>query len=850
MARIRVHWVNLLVLLAYLLISLLMSYPLPAQIQTHVPGRQADARIFQWNNWWTKTALLNGLNLHFTDYIYYPSGVSLAGHNFNWISSFLSVPMDLLLGPTMAYNLTFLLTLFLSAFGMYLLVRYLIHRRDAAFIAGLVFAFFPYHLSGNWDGQMNLANIQWLPLFVLYTLRTFDRKCVWDALLSGVFLSFASLDCWYFVVFLGMWGGVFLVFSLVYERTKWNWRTAGLFALAALVAVLLITPFLWPVVAGGDRGTVEDAFHYYAEEKSTDLLAFVTPSSDHPLLNRVTASTYDRFAHWRPAFLGYTSLALATYAAVVVGKKSRLWTWTCLLFATLALGTTLRINGAEYPGIPLPFRLLIAVLPAFRLIRQASRFNVMVGFSLAVLVGLACADILERLKRRHSGERTQWGQVAIVGVACALVLLEYLSTPCPLLPAQVSPFYIQLAQQSEDFAILELPLGLLSAGRSLYAQTVHNKRTVNGYVARASYDAGAFVYSSPLLKSLELRIDPDPALHDLPREIGLLAQNGIRYIVIHKTPMPPMPAVEEDVLAAWKRLFGPTPFYQDDEIIVYETRTVPDQSTSPRIGFGQRLALTEVHTRRTQLLDRHFLTVDLTWQALADLANTYDCTLSIEHPDGTVVGSGSWRISPHYPTSRWRKGVFISERYALHLDPSLPGDEYGFTIQIQDSLSGLKIATQRLVIHIPTDAQALSSPLTNIPFPIDVTFGSTMWLLGYDHQGDGDRLTLYLYWQVIETMTTNYKVFVHLVRLDDGVIVAQQDTMPRGWSYPTSYWSRQETFIDRLELDISTVQPGEYGLALGVYKPELGRLAAVRGDGYRFPDDRVSVQQIITLRSD
>jgi hypothetical protein len=98
--------------------------------------------------------------------------------------------------------------------------------------------------------------------------------------------------------------------------------------------------------------------------------------------------------------------------------------------------------------------------------------------------------------------------------------------------------------------------------------------------------------------------------------------------------------------------------------------------------------------------------------------------------------------------------------------------------------------------------------------------------------------------------STNYKVFVHLVRLDDGAIVAQQDTMPRGWSYPTSYWSRQETFIDRLELDISTVQPGEYGLALGVYKPELGRLAAVRGDGYRFPDDRVSVQEAITLRND
>ena len=129
--------------------------------------------------------------------IYYPSRTSLVGHNFNWIGSFLSVPLSLAFGPTVAYNLTFLLTIVGSGFGAYLLARYLTGRRDAAFVAGLVFAFFPYHLTGNWDGQMNLANIQWLPLFALFLLRTIEAQRVRDAVWAGVFAALASLDCWF-----------------------------------------------------------------------------------------------------------------------------------------------------------------------------------------------------------------------------------------------------------------------------------------------------------------------------------------------------------------------------------------------------------------------------------------------------------------------------------------------------------------------------------------------------------------------------------------------------------------------------------------------------------------------------
>ena len=125
------RWLDALVLLAYVVLSLAASWPLPLHLNSSIPGRQADARIFQWNNWWIKHALLapeGPQNPLYTDRFYYPTGASLAGHNLNWVSSVLSIPLDALFGPTVAYNLLFTFTLWGSGFATYLLVSYLLVR--------------------------------------------------------------------------------------------------------------------------------------------------------------------------------------------------------------------------------------------------------------------------------------------------------------------------------------------------------------------------------------------------------------------------------------------------------------------------------------------------------------------------------------------------------------------------------------------------------------------------------------------------------------------------------------------------------------------------------------------------
>jgi len=837
-ARCRHLWV----LLTYVVLSLAMTWPLPRYLGTQFAGQHLDARVFQWNNWWVKQALLQRLDLNHPDYIYYPSGASLSSHNLNWVSSFLSVPLSLLWGPVVAYNLTFLLTFVLAAFGMYLLVYDRVRRRDAAWIAGLVFAFFPYHVSGNWDGQMNLANIQWLPLFILFFLRTVDGKRGRDAVLAGLFLGLASLDCWFFAVFLAVWGSVWVLVSLILERDRWTWRLVWLLLGMAVVAGLLIGPFLWPVIADVRKGAVQQAMGYY-EEKATDLLAYVTPSSLHPLWGRWVAPIYARFAHWRPAFLGYAALLLAAYGAWAARRSSPIWLVSGLLFAVLALGSQLEVNGVAHLGIPMPFGWLIALFPPLKIIRQASRFNVMVALSLAVLVGLGCADLLGRLERRRAGHLSAWARPAAVVLLGAWILFEYLAAPCPALPSQVSPFYQALARQEGDWAILELPLDDFYSRRSLYAQTVHHKKLVNGYLARVPADAHAFIDGNALLKALRIQMEVDPELHAVPAEIGVLAANNIRYVVIQKLPLPNHPAVPDDIQSSWRALFGPVPEYEDAEIAVY--RLPSDPPMPPLYRFGGQLALVSVRSQRARLLDDPFLTIDLQWVALANLQRAYRCELRLATAAGTVAGATADAVSPRYPTDRWPAGVAVRERYAIPLDPALSPGAYTLDVTVTDAGSGQELGTFDHSMEIGDVATPWTAALDGLQFPVRTTFGDQMRLLGYTPRQEGDRLTLTMYWQAVHTMQVDYKMFVHLVRPGDGTIAAQHDWMPRDWSYPTSLWDRWEIFVDQVSLDLVQVEPGPYRLAVGVYEPEGTSLRAVDAAGRSIPDGRAILGQAV-----
>jgi hypothetical protein len=95
-------------------------------------------------------------------------------------------------------------------------------------------------------------------------------------------------------------------------------------------------------------------------------------------------------------------------------------------------------------------------------------------------------------------------------------------------------------------------------------------------------------------------------------------------------------------------------------------------------------------------------------------------------------------------------------------------------------------------------------------------------LLGYDMNQSAGRLDLALYWQAPRAQGSSYKRFVHLIDPRDGRVLAQNDAVPRDWTYPTNIWEPGEVVMDRLSLALDGLPPGVYELRAGWYGVDGG----------------------------
>jgi len=247
------------ILAIYLGLAIPMTWPLASRLSTHLPGTGGDLWVHWWNLWWLKRVLPQGGNPFHTDLLFYPQGLSLVYHNIAWFHGALWLPLQALVGGVPAYGLIFLLTIALCGLGMFFLVRELTQSAGAAFVAGLVYAFWPYTLSHF--NHTNMMAVQWLPWVLLGLHRIIHRGRVRDALLTALFLFLTGLARWHHLFYGGLIFGLFLLWSLLIEWRHWRRRTVGLLALAGLLAGLALLPLALPLLTSQlTRDHPEDIF--------------------------------------------------------------------------------------------------------------------------------------------------------------------------------------------------------------------------------------------------------------------------------------------------------------------------------------------------------------------------------------------------------------------------------------------------------------------------------------------------------------------------------------------------------------------------------------------------------------
>ena len=115
--------VSVFVLLLYLLLAVVMTWPLLTHFTTAIPGDSFDGWQNYWNLWWVKVALVDQLHSPlFTPLLYAPTGVGLYFHTLNPFNGALTLPIQLLFGLLPAYNTVVFFSWAVAGYGVYLLV--------------------------------------------------------------------------------------------------------------------------------------------------------------------------------------------------------------------------------------------------------------------------------------------------------------------------------------------------------------------------------------------------------------------------------------------------------------------------------------------------------------------------------------------------------------------------------------------------------------------------------------------------------------------------------------------------------------------------------------------------------
>ncbi|MBM4423106.1 MAG: hypothetical protein FJ030_06885 [Chloroflexi bacterium] len=186
-------------------------------------------------------------------------------------------------------------------------------------------------------------------------------------------------------------------------------------------------------------------------------------------------------------------------------------------------------------------------------------------------------------------------------------------------------------------------------------------------------------------------------------------------------------------------------------------------------------------------------------------------------------------------------GTFVAEHYLLRAPTDISPGLYHLEVQWAGPGGESVAAPFQTAIEIqPRERRFEPPPMSHT---LNVIYGDSIRLLGYDLLLDGATLRLALHWQTAAQILRDYKYFIHIWRGHD--VVAQADSMPASYQYLTSWWAPGEVVSEITSLDLSHLDAGRYTLTTGFYDPSTGeRLPVTLADGSRLADGWLTLQEI------
>jgi hypothetical protein len=507
--------------LAYFALSVALTWPVAARLDSVPFADFGDARGWAWTLWTQargpahpERLLAAPFGTHRADVISQPVTDTLG----RWLSR--------AAGEIAAMNILAMLGFPLTALAAFWFLHRLLEDGPAAFVGGLAFGFCPAAVMHAVGGHVSLAWNAFAVLFLFAMIHNAQRRTWRSALLVAAAFAgvlFTAIYMGYFALYLALY---FVVVDVVTRREHELGRVLRNYGACAAFAALLVIPVELAAIreqlleskeavakAGHSRDFGE--LYIYAAQSWN----YLVPSVDHPVLGRhveAFARTHIGGSNLfeQTLYLGVVPLGLlvAGLALAASGRLARRHRELFLFFAGGALVMYLVSLSARVAGIvPGVSYFAYDIVPMFRVYARA-------GLFVALLVACAGAVVLAHLShtlrpRRHA---------ALVAFLAAALAFDFWSVPpFRAQPVDPPPVYRWLAAVPGDFIVAEYPMASFDeAAHYTYPfwQRIHRKRLVNG--ASPQDARGWTLYEQ---------------VKDIagPRTPELLAAAGVRYVLVH-----------------------------------------------------------------------------------------------------------------------------------------------------------------------------------------------------------------------------------------------------------------------------------------------------------------------------
>ena len=286
---------------------------------------------------------------------------------------------------------------------------------------------------------------------------------------------------------------------------------------------------------------------------------------------------------------------------------------------------------------------------------------------------------------------------------------------------------------------------------------------------------------------------------------------------------------------------------------------LPDGIQVPqRITFGDSIQLLGHSFPRGHARVDEVIPVTLYWRALRPIAEDYLLVIEVYDVDGRSLQTRGFHTPGNgtFPTGDWKPGDTFADTYPIWIKP-------GADVPTRISLRvAWRKPGEEAELQPSCEAQPECSPLFGaLPIRMDQAaarpwqgkparfrLGSVAEILESNAPGvarAGDTITLTLDWRALSDVRDSYTAFVHVIS-DQGELVAQRDSVPRGGRFPTQHWLAGDVVPDQFALPIrADAPPGLYRVKVGLYETQSReRLPAWTAGGELLPNGLIVLHEI------